>query len=65
MFGMRTKDISEKLKIPAYNLAVHAGLGLDFILDDAKKTLKSGDVVILPLEYNHFSFKRGNDKISI
>lgn len=54
LFGMRTEQISKKLNIPVYNLGVHAGLGIDFIIDDAKKVLKRGDVVIMPLEYDHF-----------
>jgi hypothetical protein len=55
LFGMRTEQISNELNIPVYNLGVHAGLGIDFIINDAKKVLKRGDVVIMPLEYNHFS----------
>lgn len=65
LFGMRTKDISEELNIPVYNLAIHAGLGLEFILDDAKEVLKSGDVVILPLEYNHFYSTGGKAKLAL
>jgi hypothetical protein len=54
LFGMRTEQISNELHIPVYNLGVHAGLGIDFIINDAKKVLKKGDVVIMPLEYDHF-----------
>jgi hypothetical protein len=64
LFGMRTKDISDELSIPVYNLAIHAGLGLDFILDDAKEALKSGDVIILPLEYNLFSSNEKTTKLA-
>lgn len=65
LFGIRTKDISESLKIPAYNLAIHAGLGLEFIIEDAKEVLRSGDVVILPLEYNHFYAPKGTTKLAL
>jgi hypothetical protein len=54
LFGMRTEQISNELNIPVYNLGVHAGLGIDFIINDAKKVLKRGDVVIMSLEYDHF-----------
>ena len=31
---------------------MHAALEIDYILDRAKKILKPGDIVIVPLEYN-------------
>ena len=35
---------------------MHAALEIDYILDRVKKILKPGDVVILPLEYNHLLY---------
>jgi len=51
LFGVRTKDIQNSLGIPTVNMAIHAGLRLDYIIFQAKKVLKPGDSVIIPLEY--------------
>ena len=52
LFGVRTADIQRELHIPTVNYGVHAGLGIDYILERAKKILKPGDTCIVPLEYN-------------
>ncbi|MBK1990340.1 hypothetical protein A0J48_022925 [Sphaerospermopsis aphanizomenoides BCCUSP55] len=52
LFGISAEKISQTTKIPTVNLAMHAGLGVEYILNDAKKVLKKGDIVLLPLEYN-------------
>lgn len=51
LFGIRSKDMEDALHMPAYNMALHAGLGLDFVLAESKEVLNSGDIVILPLEH--------------
>ncbi|NEP48603.1 MAG: hypothetical protein F6K65_07100 [Moorea sp. SIO3C2] len=46
---------------PALNLPVvktyliYAGLGIDYILTRARSWLKPGDLVLLPLEYEHYT----------
>ncbi len=54
LFGVRTKDIQEELNIPTVNLAVHAGLQLDYILYRTKKMLRRTDILILIPEYENF-----------
>ena len=56
LFGVRTEDIEKELNIPTVNYGVHAALEIDYILERAKKILKPGDIVILPLEYNHLLY---------
>jgi hypothetical protein len=56
LYGVRTKDIQDELGITSINLAVHAGLTIDYYLHRLKKSLKKGDIVILPLEYAHFIY---------
>ncbi len=51
MFGIDSKLLSEYWQRPTINLAVNAGLGLDYILAQAQKVARRGDVLILPLEY--------------
>lgn len=57
LYGLRAKDIQEEFGVPTVNLAVNAGLGIDYILYRAKKVMRAGDIVILPLEYNHFLYQ--------
>ena len=39
---------------PAVNFGTHAGLSLDYLLTLARRHAHPGDVVILPLEYEHY-----------
>lgn len=59
LFGVRTKDIQRETGVPTVNFAVHAALGLDYVVYRTKKILRPGDVVILPLEYRHFYYNGG------
>lgn len=51
LFGIEAKQIESSTGIPTVNLAVHVGLGVDYILYQAKKILKPGDIVLIPLEF--------------
>lgn len=51
LFSIDTELMSEKLDYHVVNLGVGVGLRLDYIFDDAKKSIKNNDIVILPLEY--------------
>lgn len=50
-FGIDSKKIEEALKMPVINMGVHGNLGLSFILNDVKKHVKQGDIIILATEY--------------
>lgn len=50
-FGIDSKKISESVGLPVLNMGLHAGLGLNFILNEAKKDIKPNDVIILSTEY--------------
>lgn len=54
IYGVKTYEFQKQFGIPSVNFGVNAGLEIDYILDIAKRNLKSGDIVILPLEYEHF-----------
>lgn len=49
LFGIRTLDIEKRLGIHACNMALHAGLGLEFMIEETKPFMKRGDIVVLPL----------------
>ena len=50
-FGLNSEEIEKEFSIPVVNLGLHAGLGLGFIINELKHTIKSGDVVFLSIEY--------------
>ncbi|QEH39768.1 hypothetical protein [Chitinophaga sp. XS-30] len=50
-FGIDSKRIEDEIKIPVVNLGLHAGLGLDFILNELKSVVTEGDIVFLSPEY--------------
>lgn len=56
LFGIRSKDVEDYFGIPSVNLAVHYGLQIDYMLNRARRVLRSGDLVILPLEYSHYTY---------
>jgi len=50
-FGFQSEMLAARLPYTPTNLALHAGLGLDFILADALPEVHHGDLVVLCLEY--------------
>ncbi|MDQ6966812.1 MAG: hypothetical protein Q9M23_07815 [Mariprofundaceae bacterium] len=50
LFGVSGSRMSEALCVPVINLGLHAGLPLEEILSVADKAVRSGDILILPLE---------------
>jgi hypothetical protein len=54
IFSINTKRVSDSLKTPAYNLAIHAGYGMKFDLENAFNFAKANDVIILSPEYENF-----------
>lgn len=61
-FGINSERIEKALDIPTVNLGLHAGLGPSFILKEAEKSVSSGDVLFLSLEY---FFDNGNRKYAL
>lgn len=54
LFGISAETIERECNIPTVNMGSHAGLGLKYILYDAKKVINEGDIVLLPLEYEEY-----------
>ncbi|GAB3040186.1 hypothetical protein [Spirosoma pulveris] len=50
-FGIDSKLLEDSLHISVVNLAIHAGLGLPFMLNQVQSIAHSGDVVLLTPEY--------------
>ena len=53
-FGLDSKVIESQLNIPLINMGVHAGIGLEYIVNDIKPFVKKGDLIVLIPEYEHF-----------
>jgi hypothetical protein len=56
LYGVRSKDVQRAFGVPAVNMGLHGGLEIDYLLDRLKRVLAKGDIVILPLEYEHFVY---------
>lgn len=54
LFGVDANLIEETIKMPTINYGSHAGLG-NYIFYNAKRVLKSGDILFLPLEYEYYN----------
>jgi hypothetical protein len=50
-FGVNSQAIQQEFKLQTTNLALVAGLGLDFMLNEVKSVMRSGDIIILSPEY--------------
>ena len=50
-FGLNSKILRKEIGIPTANLGLHAGLGLDFMLNQAKFVAKENDIILLSIEY--------------
>ncbi|NEO92592.1 MAG: hypothetical protein F6K56_21070 [Moorea sp. SIO3G5] len=55
LFGISCSQIHQETFVSCLNGATYAGLGIDYILTRARSWLKPGDLVLLPLEYEHYT----------
>jgi len=51
LFGIDAQQIESSTGIPTVNMGVFASLGIDYMLDKAKKVLKPGDIIVTSIEY--------------
>jgi hypothetical protein len=54
--GVSAGDVEKAFGVPSVNMAGSALLEIDYILYRLKRVLEKGDVVILPLEYEHLVY---------
>jgi hypothetical protein len=50
-FGIDGKMLSDSLQTNTINMGLHAGLGLEFMLNEVESSIKKNDVIVLCLEY--------------
>ncbi|ACV63613.1 hypothetical protein Dtox_2848 [Desulfofarcimen acetoxidans DSM 771] len=65
LFGIKSQMIEQELGISAVNMAIHAGLQLDYILKQAHSIAKKGDIILLPLEYELYNYTGAPDEILV
>ena len=53
-FGIDSEEVRKQLGYQPVNMGLHANLGLEFMLNEAKSGLRQGDVVVLSPEYELF-----------
>lgn len=53
-FGLNSARISDSLDINVQNAAVHAGIGLRYMLDEITVRVRKGDIVVVMPEYSQF-----------
>lgn len=53
-FGVDSTALEQRMGLPVVNMAISAGGGLDFILNEADSVARRGDVLLVSLEYEHF-----------
>jgi hypothetical protein len=51
-FGINSEEIESQTGLPVINMGLHAGLGLQNILNEMRGEIKQGDIVILSIEYS-------------
>ena len=49
-FGIDSRKIEDSTGLPVINMGLHAGLGLDFIVNEIKYIVKPSGIVILSIE---------------
>jgi hypothetical protein len=54
--GLNAEMISSAIGMPVLNMGLFASLGPRLLLDEAKPILHRGDVVLIALEYNSYTF---------
>jgi hypothetical protein len=50
-FGVDSREVEKATGMPVVNLSLNGALGLDFILNELKYSIKKNDIVILSVEY--------------
>lgn len=53
-FGINSELLKQKYKMPVINMSVHAGIGLEYMINDIKSYIKKEDQIILMPEYENF-----------
>jgi len=53
-FSLDSEMIECRTRCPVVNMAIHAGLGLRYMIEEVRPYVNSGDIVVVVPEYEHF-----------
>jgi hypothetical protein len=59
-FGLNCQLIKDSLNLTPINTAIHAGIGINFLIDYYKSKINSNDIIILVPEYTQYFGSNGN-----
>lgn len=64
-FGLNSQAIKDSLRLNPINTAIHASIGIKFMIDNTLPYIRSGDVVVLVPEYTHYfrSLNYGSEEL--
>lgn len=64
-FGLNSQMIKDSLQINPINTAIHASIGIKFMLDNTLDYVQKSDIVVLAPEYSHFyrSLNSGSEEL--
>ncbi|HMI00877.1 MAG TPA: hypothetical protein VK541_00265 [Pedobacter sp.] len=64
-FGLNSQMIKDSLGLNPVNSAIHASLGLKYMLRNAVKYIKSGDIIVVSFEYHQFLGNMADGEIEL
>lgn len=53
-FGLNSQEINDSLHINPINTAIHASIGMKYVLENTMQYAKKGDIIVFVPEYSHF-----------
>jgi hypothetical protein len=63
-FSFDSQRAMAQTALTPVNLGLHKGLGVEFMLNQARRQVRRGDVVVVALEYSHYLNDRTSDIIA-
>jgi len=66
-FGIDSEKMQNEFGMPVINMGIHGNLGLAFLLNNVRKYLQTGDIVILAIEYylGEFDYNTVNYAVNV
>lgn len=59
-YGMDSQRVQDSLHITTYNMGIHAGFGLHFMLEEIEPYIQPNDILVIIPEYHQFSNYEGS-----
>lgn len=63
-YGLDSESVQDSLHLTVYNMGLHAGIGLNYMLHEANLYMNMGDILVLVPEYNQFTRFYGSSALA-